>query len=999
MEPISASEIFPSVESQALSIPQGAPTLTYQSLAGSTSFRLLQILSNGGQGILRCRMFDADLAAQDTPRYIALSYTWHEESLPKTFRPVLINDKYLNVSINLWNFLQNYRETAGERIIWIDQICINQDDKDECVQQIGQMCEIYQRASMDLFWIGEPDEDTEAVFDLLSSLDRLETYLLESEGSRPGISALLNQIFMRSVGLPEYDNPIWESLMKFISRSAFHRAWIIQEVAVSRKPAIFCGLLMLPFDVVGRAATFLLESSWIKLFHQMYNVTGAAGFLTGMMNCRVRYQKGEHQSLDLLLASTRRFKATKPVDKIFALINLAESGREEALPLALRPDYRKSVVEVFRDVTLHLIRQGSLDILSGVEDARFRQIHQLPSWVPDYSVHQVASILCMPPRPGSLTLYATAAGRDVSVRHSLSDPNTLILSAHEVDKISEICSIAEQSIYDTLEKWASMVDFSATYPIVNGKSGSMIDAFWRTLIGNIGLGTTHYPVSEDWIHKFYAFALQAREELQEHYAESADMDSPSSTPGIDSILCLLKDHHNGKKGPDQDGGLYENLDDLKQHLAAVLSGLSKRFPFLNGSIFLLADQPGYLTISTNDQKDIPLKLFDQRASFDWTYNLLKRQGFPAKAFVDASFDLPYRLEESGEGIPAFEVHVRLIDGGLLLGIYGHHSIFDASRMDMVIRCFADLTKDPSKTLDVSSLTRLNGATLAAAHVPLAPDLNELLSRCPEYRLLSSPLGPTQFRPPTIDKPPENIGRIFVIQDQTVRDLKNKLAYTRLDDSKHQPSTFTCLAAITWAHVTKARVASLSSEVALGEDARLMISVDWRRRISTDVISSSAGNAIALPIASVNKSTILAACSEHEKTACAALAATARAIDEAVLSVDDDFVDTRTALFRRVPDPRLIGLDFDLGDPLDFYVNTWRHFGTRTHWDLPGLDKQDLATGIAPDAVRRAQAGFGTGAGLVLPETDATKFEVLITLDVEAMEQLCNSTSWQHWAWK
>jgi hypothetical protein len=505
-------------------------------------------------------MFDADLAAQDPPRYIALSYTWHEESLPKTFRPVLINDQYLNVSLNLWNFLQNYRETAGERIIWIDQICINQDDTDECIQQIGQMCEIYQRASMDLFWIGEPGENAETVFDLLSSLNRLEIHLLESGGSRPGINALLNPIFMTAIGLPMHSNPIWGSLMQFISRSAFQRAWIIQEVAVSRNPAIFCGLLMLPFDVVGRAATFLVESSWIKLFHEMYEVSGAAGFITGMMNCRVRHHEGQHQSLDLLLASTRRFKSTKPVDKIFALINLSESGKKEVLPPALRPDYRKSVVEVFRDVTLHLISQGSLDILSGVEDVKFRQIHQLPSWVPDYSVHQVASILCMPPRPETLTLYAAAVGREVSIQYSPSDPNTLRFSAYKVDTISKICSIAEQSIYLTLEKWASTVDFSAAYPMVNEKSVSMIEAFWRTLIGNIGLGTSSYPVAEDWVSKFATFVLQAQEEVQAHFANSSDADvkSPSLTPGIDSILDVLKEDRRVKEALDQDGGLYES---------------------------------------------------------------------------------------------------------------------------------------------------------------------------------------------------------------------------------------------------------------------------------------------------------------------------------------------------------------------------------------------------------------------------------------------------------
>ncbi|KAF5565820.1 intracellular serine protease [Fusarium phyllophilum] len=172
-----------------------------------------------------------------------------------------------------------------------------------------------------------------------------------------------------------------------------------------------------------------------------------------------------------------------------------------------------------------------------------------------------------------------------------------------------------------------------------------------------------------------------------------------------------------------------------------------------------------------------------------------------------------------------------------------------------------------------------------------------------------------------------------IQDQTVRDLKNKLVFTRRNDSKHQPSTFTCLAAITWAHVTKA----------------------------------------PLPIASIKKSTILAACNEDQGVAYTALAAIARANDEAILSLNDDFLAARTALFRKVADPRFIGLDFELSNPLDFYLNTWRHFGTRTDWDLPGRGQHDSAMDMNPDAVRRAQAGFGTGAGLVLPETDATKF--------------------------
>lgn len=552
--------MFTSDNSEDLKVPQGALKLDYHRLPTTTGFRLLKILSEGGDDILRCSMFNADLAAQETPSYIALSYTWHEESLPTTFQPVLINDKRLDVSLNLWNFLQNYRHTAGERIIWIDQICINQEDEEERVQQIGQMCAIYERASMDLFWIGEPDEQTEEVMSLLSSLQRLEMLHLTEGEKRPGIDALLNPVYTHMLGLPAFPSLIWGSLMRFISRSAFQRAWIIQEIAVSRNASIFCGFLMMPFDVLGRAATFLVESSWIKLLHQEYHVSGAAGFLTAMMNCRMRHQEGETQSLDLLLASTRRFKATKPVDKVFALINLAESRRSTPLPPLIQPDYRKSVMEVFRDVTLHLISQGSLDVLSGIEDVRFRRFRQLPSWISDYSVHQAVSILAMPPREGHFTLYAAAAEREVRFGYSPSNPDTLTLSAYKLDTIARIAPLVDDSNSLRLESWGSFLDFGAPYPTINGQFGTMLDAFWRTLIGNVILGGSEYPVNQEWFLQFAIFALRAREELSQYLTSShgAQSEGSSLTPGIDSIISAVRNCPLPDEPPEEDSGRFES---------------------------------------------------------------------------------------------------------------------------------------------------------------------------------------------------------------------------------------------------------------------------------------------------------------------------------------------------------------------------------------------------------------------------------------------------------
>ncbi|KAH8811537.1 C-8 acyltransferase [Xylogone sp. PMI_703] len=449
---------------------------------------------------------------------------------------------------------------------------------------------------------------------------------------------------------------------------------------------------------------------------------------------------------------------------------------------------------------------------------------------------------------------------------------------------------------------------------------------------------------------------------------------------------------------------------LRTHLAVALGRLSKQFPDLAGRIFFMSSNAGRLCIGLDNRAEIPLKIFDQRDSFLWTYIQLKAEGFPARAFVDNSFDLPYQLLEDQQGIPVFEVHARLIRGGLLLCIYGHHSISDGTGMDNYVKYFAEFTKDLARTLGIQDTGNI--------HIDLPDRLTEgsqldlksktfyeLLELCTEYCRLPSPTGPTQFHMRPIDTPLESIqktGRIFVIRSQQVNRLKKRL--TRIYGSNpigRVPSTFICLAAITWAHVTKARLSTSKSLLyspldrtsSLSERARLMISINWRRRAFTDVMRLSAGNTVALPITLIDTNIIFAACSNDEDAAYNALGTITRAIDASILNVDEDFTVLRTALFRAAPDPRFIGLDFDLQDPCNFYFNTWQHFGVDTRWKLPGLGKD----GAIPDAMRRAQAEWSMGSGLLLPRRrDSTEFEVLVTLHVDEIVALCSEPSWQKW---
>lgn len=552
------------VKSANLSVRQDTPKLQYKPLKTPTSFRLLQLISEDGEDMLRCRMFEADLASADMPMFAAVSYTWQDDSLPRMTLPILVNDSHANVSPNLWNFLQTYRQAKGERILWIDQICINQEDLDERAQQVQQMCDIYGRAAADLFWIGELDEYTRMAFSLFTQLFNLEVDLREHKKPYPSMDDLSNPDYTASVGLPPFPSLPWEALCRTFLRPAFERAWILQELAVSRQPTVICGGLTIPFEVLGFASRLIGLTQWSTLLQGKYRMPGSARFLATMNNCRLRHGRGEKQALDMLLVSTRCFKSTNPADKIFALVNLAETGQGRQIPPLIAPDYRKSTADVFRDATLHCIQEGSLDVLSGKEDPCFSKRSDLPSWVPDYTMHLVTSILCHPPMKNLLTLYSAAASRPLIYRYYPQSPNILGLSVYAVDRIAKVAEneMSGDWIQAHLEDWAEMVDINnqdtplaarcrSQYPY---SPSPIVETFWRTLVGNTAFQPPEVPVPSSWARYFASLVRETREELHvlgdfKHKPEYSRVffegksgrrsEWPAKTPALDALIEAL----------------------------------------------------------------------------------------------------------------------------------------------------------------------------------------------------------------------------------------------------------------------------------------------------------------------------------------------------------------------------------------------------------------------------------------------------------------------------
>ncbi|KAH8591877.1 heterokaryon incompatibility, partial [Bisporella sp. PMI_857] len=88
----------------------------------------------------------------------ALSYAWGETT---TTHHVMIEGKRLPITANLDKALRRVRRNNQDLYLWVDAICINQDDTAEKENQISMMFQIYQSATQVVVYLGEHSDHSE----------------------------------------------------------------------------------------------------------------------------------------------------------------------------------------------------------------------------------------------------------------------------------------------------------------------------------------------------------------------------------------------------------------------------------------------------------------------------------------------------------------------------------------------------------------------------------------------------------------------------------------------------------------------------------------------------------------------------------------------------------------------------------------------------------------------------------------------------------------------
>jgi len=337
-----------------------APSYQYQPLQHEDSIRILILHPSPNElDPIECTICHENLS-DGSLLYEAVSYTWGNSGLTHVIH---CNDakQRLSVGKNCHAALRRLRLPENRRKLWIDAVCINQEDLAERGHQVRMMKEVYDCASGVMVMLNDEVTECRLLLDELSEAKKILDELTEAGRT------------LDLYGNPVRNRPsagIVRQLETLFEDPWFKRTWVLQEVYDKRLVTIVYGSATISFHATktlyfGYQATSVTRSPWPLPLRLLSD--GLRGYTTTQFTLWNR------------LYWSRKCLTTDPRDKVFALKALVGPGQED---LNLLIDYTSSVGECFKRVAEFLLPVLGLRLIVA---ARHPHGVDMASWIPDWS--------------------------------------------------------------------------------------------------------------------------------------------------------------------------------------------------------------------------------------------------------------------------------------------------------------------------------------------------------------------------------------------------------------------------------------------------------------------------------------------------------------------------------------------------------------------------------------------------------------------------------------
>ncbi|PMD45671.1 hypothetical protein L207DRAFT_578577 [Hyaloscypha variabilis F] len=297
-----------------------------------------------------------------------------EPSLPRTM---------IRITHNLAVALRHLRDEKNPRDLWIDALCINQDDLVERSAEVLEMGSIYSRAERVVVWIGPSSEDTGLALTTLRAI--ASGLYLGDDGflvHRPDCWGLSLETDFEAL---KSKRPNWFAIRNLLRREWFSRLWVLQEVGLATNATLYAGKHNIDWKI------FVIALEWLwgilgklnELIQDLQINDFAENSIHAFIHLSKNFQRMERPTLSDLLNITSYVHCSDPRDRLYAIRDLTRPEDRKYIV----PDYSISVENSFRDYALR--RFQSLRDAGLLEFCLPRNTSSellLPSWIPDFSL-------------------------------------------------------------------------------------------------------------------------------------------------------------------------------------------------------------------------------------------------------------------------------------------------------------------------------------------------------------------------------------------------------------------------------------------------------------------------------------------------------------------------------------------------------------------------------------------------------------------------------------